>query len=136
MNSNVKMNTYELNALSRQVVLAAIEVHRTMGPGLLERVYEDCLMEEFEIRNIKALRQVNVPLEYKGKKLHSNYVIDILVDNEIVVELKAVEEIHPVFEAQLLSYLKLADKRLGFLLNFNVNVMKNGINRFVNGIGH
>lgn len=111
-----------------------MEVHRTMGPGLLESVYERCLLAELESQGIKASSQVYVPLIYKGVDLEASYAIDILVENEIVIELKAVTDLHPVFEAQVISYLKLSQKRLGFLLNFHVPRMKEGIRRFVNGL--
>jgi len=126
------MNREELNSLSKQIVDASISVHKEMGPGLLESVYEYCLLKEFELRNIKAKSQVIVPLYYKGELLSKIFKIDILVENEIALELKAVDTILPVHQAQIISYLKLADKRLGFLLNFNVDLMKNGIKRFVN----
>ncbi len=126
------MNREELNKLSKQIVDASISVHKEMGPGLLESVYEYCLLKEFELRNIKAKSQVIIPLYYKGELLSKIFKIDILVENEIALELKAVDYILPVHEAQIISYLKLADKRLGFLLNFNVDLMKNGIKRFVN----
>lgn len=103
-----------------------------MGPGLLESVYEMCLMKEFELRNIKAYNQVTIPLVYKNFELSKEFKIDILVENEIILELKSAEIMIPVFEAQLLSYLRLTDKRLGFLINFNVPLIKNGIKRFVN----
>jgi GxxExxY protein len=128
------MNADELNELSNQVVGAAIEVHKAMGPGQLEGVYEDCLVEEFRLRGLKCERQVRVPLIYKGRLIHSNYCIDLLVEGEIVVELKAVTEIHPVFSAQIISYLRLANKRMGYLLNFHSPVMKDGVRRYVNGL--
>lgn len=103
-----------------------------MGPGLLESVYELCMMKEFELRGIKAKNQVFIPLIYKGQELSREFKIDILVENEIVLELKSCEIMNPVFDAQIISYLKLADIRLGFLLNYNVPLMKNGIKRFVN----
>ena len=126
------MSREELNKLSKQIVDACISVHKEMGPGLLESVYEYCLLKEFELRNIKAKSQVIIPLYYKGELLSKNFRVDILVENEIVLELKAVDTVLPVHEAQIISYLKLADRRLGFLLNFNVDLMKNGIKRFVN----
>jgi len=122
----------ELDELSKEIVDACITVHKLMGPGLLESVYELCLFKELELRNISAVNQKIVPLIYKNFELSKDYRIDLLVAGEIVVELKAVEEILPVHEAQVISYLKLADKRLGFLVNFNVPLMKNGIKRFVN----
>ena len=126
------MNRKELNILSSQIVDACVNVHKEMGPGLMESVYEYCLLKEFELRGIDAKNQVSVPLFYRGELLTKDYRIDILVEDEIVLELKSVDIILPVHEAQIISYLKLADKRLGFLLNFNVDLMKNGIKRFVN----
>ena len=104
-----------------------------MGPGLLESVYELCLAKELEFRNINILRQVYLPLFYRGEELNKDFRIDILVEREIVIEIKAVDIILPVHEAQIISYLKLADKKLGFLINFNVPLLKNGFRRFVNG---
>lgn len=103
-----------------------------MGPGLLESVYQFCLVEELRSRNIFVEEQVSVPLFYKGKPLEKDFRIDILVANEIIIELKAVECLLPVHEAQIISYLKLAEKRLGFLINFNVPLLKSGFRRFVN----
>ena len=126
------MSREELNKLSKQIVDACVSVHKEMRPGLLESVYEYCLLKEFELRKINAESQVIIPLYYKRELLSKNFRVDILVENEIVLELKAVDTVLPVHEAQIISYLKLADKRLGFLLNFNVDLMKNGIKRFVN----
>ena len=103
-----------------------------MGPGLLEKIYENCLMKEFELRGIRAQSQVEIPLRYKGYELNKNYAIDILVEDAIVLELKAVDAMPPVYEAQLISYLKLSQKKLGYLINFNVPLMKLGIRRFAN----
>lgn len=103
-----------------------------MGPGLLESVYEMCLMKEFELRGIKAQSQVRIPLVYKGFELLKEFKIDILVEDEIILELKSAEVILPVHTAQTISYLKLTDKRLGFLINFNVSLIKQGIHRYVN----
>lgn len=103
-----------------------------MGPGLLESVYENCLMYEFQFRNINVKNQVELPLIYKGKKLSKEFKIDILVENEIIIELKTLDYILPVHEAQIISYLKLANKKLGFLVNFNVPLIKDGFRRFVN----
>ena len=127
-----EMNNEELNKLSAKILDCAITVHKEMGPGLLESVYEQCLLKEFEIRNIKAVNQVAIPLVYKGYELSKDFKIDILVENEIIIELKSVEIMLPVFEAQIISYLKLANKRLGFLINFNVPILKQGFKRFVN----
>lgn len=126
------MNTEDLNKLSAIILDAAITVHKEMGPGLLESVYEQCLLKEFEIRNIRAVNQLAIPLVYKGYELSKDYKIDILVENEIIIELKSVEIMLPVFEAQIISYLKLANKRLGLLINFNVPLLKQGFKRFVN----
>ena len=126
------MTNVELNRLSKEILDASIQVHKEMGPGLLESVYETCLIEELKIRNINATSQVELPLIYKGRKLNKEFRIDVLVENEIILELKTVEKILPVHEAQIISYLKLADKGLGFLINFNVSLLKQGFHRFVN----
>ena len=126
------MNKEEYNVLSSEILDASIEVHKTMGPGLLESVYEYCLWKELGFRGILAERQIAVPLFYKGEEIGKDYRIDILVENQIIVEIKAVDFILPVHEAQLISYLKLADKRLGFLINFNMPLLKQGFKRFVN----
>lgn len=109
-----------------------MSVHKEMGPGLLESVYQHCLVKELTLRGIKVNTEVCIPLQYKGHLLNKDYVIDILVESEIILELKAIEAILPVHEAQIISYLKLASKRLGFLINFNVPLLKNGFKRFVN----
>ena len=126
------MKKEEYNHLSKEILNASITVHREMGPGLLESVYEHCLMKELDIRGIVAECQVRVPLTYKGFELKKDYRIDILVEREIIIELKAVESILPVHEAQIISHLKLTDNRLGFLINFNVPLLKQGFRRFVN----
>lgn len=110
------MNKEVLNSLSKDILDASIAVHKEMGPGLLESVYHECLVKELSLRSIKLNTMVAIPLQYKGYSLNKDYVIDILVEDEIIVELKAVEAILPVHEAQIISYLKLADKRLGFLI--------------------
>jgi GxxExxY protein len=126
------MDNENLNAISKQILEASITVHKEMGPGLLESVYQQCLVKELSLRKIKTEALVTVPLQYKGFTLNKDYVIDILVENEIILELKAVEVILPVHEAQLISYLKLANKKLGFLINFNVRLLKDGFKRYVN----
>jgi GxxExxY protein len=126
------MEKEKINYFTGQILDAAITVHKIMGPGLLEPIYEDCLMKEFELREINALRQVAIPLNYKGFELNKHYVMDILVEDEIIVELKSVEKLLPIHEAQLISYLKLANKKVGLLINFNVPVLKDGFKRFVN----
>lgn len=120
------------NQFSRIILDSSIFVHKEMGPGLLESVYELCLAKELLLRNIKVERQVYLPLFYRGEDLGKDFRIDLLVENEIIIEIKAVDGIIPVHEAQIISYLKLADKRLGFLINFNVPLLKNGFRRFVN----
>ncbi len=122
----------ELNHISGIVLDAAIAVHREMGSGLLEAVYHHCLLEELSHRSIEFKTQMKVPLVYRGVDLNKDYCIDILIENEIILELKAVEGILPVHESQLLSYLKLSGRRLGLLINFNVVLLKNGIKRMVN----
>ncbi|MNR22091.1 hypothetical protein D3C85_1390290 [compost metagenome] len=118
--------------LAKQVFLASLEVHKIMGPGLLESVYEMCLLRELQLRNIFTECQVAIPLQFKGFNLSKEYRIDILVEKELIIELKSVDTLLPVHEAQIISYLKLADKRMGFLINFNVPIIKNGFRRFVN----
>lgn len=108
---------------------AAIAVHQELGPGLLESAYSNCLWHELVLRGIPVRRQVALPVEYKGSRLDCGYRIDLLVDSRIVVELKSVAAIEPVHEAQLLTYMKLGGWRLGFLINFNVRVLKDGIRR-------
>lgn len=120
------------NILSKELLDAAIAVHREMGPGLLESVYELCLLKELQLRKIFVENQLPVPLFYKGVDLNKDFRIDLLVENEIIVEIKAVEYILPIHEAQIISYLKLTDRKLGFLINFNVPLLKDGFRRFVN----
>ena len=126
------MERNDLNSLSGVILDCCITVHKIMGPGLLESVYEHCLMKEFEMRNINARNQVAIPLFYKGFEISKEFKVDILVESEIILELKSSEIMHPVYEAQIISYLKLADKRLGFLINFNVPILKEGFKRYVN----
>ena len=127
------MNKEEINKLSGIILDSAIEVHRNLGPGLLESVYEVCLCKELDSRGIKYARQVSLPVVYKGEELEADFRIDILVENEIIIELKAVEAMIPVFEAQLLTYLKLSNKKLGLLINFNVPRLIDGYKRMLNG---
>ena len=121
----------DIEALGQKVIGAAIEVHRELGPGLLESSYEHCLVHEFGLRGLKAERQKPQPIRYKGLELDEGYRIDILVEDTIILELKVVEKLGDVHMAQLLTYLKLADCHLGYLLNFNVTRMKDGIKRVV-----
>lgn len=113
------------------IIGAAIEVHRQMGPGLLESTYEECLCHELHLCGIRFTRQVELPVIYKGLKLDCGYRIDLLVEDTVVVELKAVEQLLPVHEAQLLTYLHLTKKPVGLLINFNVPLLKDGIRRRV-----
>jgi GxxExxY protein len=122
----------ELNKFSGIVLDSAIEVHRNLRPGLLESVYETCLCKEFDLRKINYQRQVSIPIKYKGEQLDADYRIDILVENEIIIELKSVDILHPVFKAQLLTYLKQANNNLGLLINFNVPKLVDGFNRMIN----
>ncbi len=126
------MTKEKYNYLSAEILDACIEVHKQLGPGLLESAYQSALMVEFELRGIVAKQKVAVPLYYKGIDTGKIYEIDILIEEEIILELKATDILHPVFEAQLISYLKLTDKRLGFLINFHVPLLKDGFRRFVN----
>jgi GxxExxY protein len=119
----------ELNEISGKVVDAAFEVHSTLGPGLIESVYEACLTHELKQREVSFERQKSIPVHYKGVVLEDGLRIDLFVQNKVVVELKAVEKLLPVHEAQLLTYLKLMKCRLGLLINFNVPVIKDGIQR-------
>jgi GxxExxY protein len=116
-----------------EILDACIEVHRNLGPGLLESTYEICLLKELELRGIKAINQIKLPIKYKGFTLDQDYRIDILVEDEFILELKSVETLLPIHKAQLITYLKLADKRLGFLINFNVPLLKNGFQRVIQG---
>jgi GxxExxY protein len=121
------------NLLSNIIIGSAIEVHKQLGPGLLESVYEDCLCYELSQQKINFSRQVNLPVTYKTAKINAGFRIDLIVDNLVVVELKAVEQVLPVHKSQLLTYLKLSQKWLGLLINFNVPVLKDSIVRVVNG---
>jgi GxxExxY protein len=122
----------ELNELSGIIVDAAIEVHRELGPGLLERVYEASLAKELRLRGISSVRQLPQPVIYKGEELEEEgYKIDLLVEDCIIVELKTVSELLPIHHSQLLTYLRLSEKKLGLLINFHVPLLKNGIKRLV-----
>ncbi len=123
----------EIEKIGKKIVDAAFEVHSELGPGLLESVYEICLVEELKERGLSVEWQVKLPVVYKDKILQKDFFIDILVEREIVIELKAVEVLLPVHEVQTLTYMKLADIRLGYLINFNVPLIKQGIKRKING---
>ncbi len=117
--------------LTRQIIGAAIEVHQHLGPGLLESVYELCLVRELADRGLTVQRQVELPVRYKNVLLDCDYRVDLVVNDRVVVELKAVETVHPIHEAQLMTYLRLSGKRVGLLINFNVRLLKDGITRRV-----
>jgi GxxExxY protein len=123
-----------LNELTEAIIGAAMEVHRTLGPGLLESTYEMCLCRELSISGIPFERQVPIAVEYKGVKLDCGYRADIVVDGMILVEIKAIDSLLPIHDAQLLSYLKLGGWKIGLLINFNVELLKNGLRRRVLGL--
>lgn len=123
----------EYDILTDIVVKAAIEVHKELGPGLLESVYEICLIKVLKEEGLKVNTQVKVPIIFRNEKLDKDFIIDILVNDVLVLELKAIEKILPVHEAQLITYLKLSHKKLGLLINFNEELVKNGIRRKING---
>ena len=123
----------ERDSLTGAIIGAAIEVHRQLGPGLLESAYEECLCRELSLRDVEFLRQVPLPVVYKGLKLDCGYRMDIVVANQVIIEVKSVDGVHPIHEAQLLTYLKLSGIRIGLLINFNSVVVKDGIKRLVYG---
>ena len=121
----------EINEITRKIIGCSIEVHRNLGPGLLESAYEECLAFELSNTGLNIKRQQPVPVVYKDIKLDCGYRIDILVEKCVVIELKVVDEFNPVHQAQILTYMKFSDMKVGLLINFNVTVLKNGIRRFV-----
>ena len=121
----------ETNVLTGKIIGAAIEVHKALGPGLLESAYEECLCYEFDLREINFERQKPLPIEYKEVKLDCGYRIDVLVEDLVILELKAIDILQPIHEAQILTYLKLTGLKIGLLINFNVHILKKGIRRFV-----
>lgn len=124
---------YSINQLTHQVIGASIEVHRKLGPGLLESAYRRCLRRELMLRGIPYRKEYPLPLEYKGIRLECGYRVDILVDGVIAVEVKSVQALAPIHDAQLLTYLRLGGWRVGLLINFNVVVLKDGIHRRIMG---
>jgi GxxExxY protein len=124
----------EINRVTGTVIGAAIEVHRALGPGLLESAYEECLCRELSLRKIPFERQRSLPVKYKGVSLDCGYRLDLLIADQVVVEVKAVEKLLPIQEAQILTYLRLGGWKAGLLLNFNVPVLKQGIRRLVLGL--
>jgi len=123
-----------VNQITEEIIGAAIAVHRSLGPGLLESAYQECLCQELALRGIPFDRQVPLPLEYRGIRLECGYRLDILVSGAVVVEVKSIEAIAPIHEAQLLTYLRLGGWSVGLLMNFNVVVLKDGIRRKVLGL--
>lgn len=122
------------NEVARQIVDAAYRVHTALGPGLLESVYEAALSYELEKRGLRVARHQAIPVVYEEVHIHTGFHADLIVEDMVIVEIKALETVAPVHKKQLLTYLKLADKRLGLLLNFNVALIKDGITRMVNGL--
>lgn len=116
--------------LTRRIIACAIEVHKRLGPGLLEKLYQEAMVVEMELNGLMVEKNVKVPVEYKGRFI-GEYFIDILVEGNVILELKSVERHDPVFEAQILSYMKLTGKKVGLLINFNSKMVKDGIKRFV-----
>jgi GxxExxY protein len=120
-----------INDLTEQVIAAAIEVHRALGPGLIKSVYEECLCLELSQRRIPYQRRTKLPVEFKGSRMDCGYTIDLLIDDTVLIEIKSVETVLPVHEAQLLTYMKLGGWKVGLLINFNVPLLKQGIRRRV-----
>ena len=121
------------SVVSGQIIGAAMEVHRTLGPGLLESSYQRCLCYELVLRGVAFDREVSIPIRYKSLVMHAVYRIDLIVEGSVIVEAKAIAAIDPIHKAQLLTYLKLMDRRVGLLINFNVERLVDGIRRVVNG---
>ena len=121
-----------LNEITDKIIGAAINIHRELGPGLLESTYEACMVYDLTEIGLKVVQQKLLPVVYKGVKLECGYRIDLFIEDKIIVELKSVEKILPIHEAQLLSYLKLSGCKVGLLINFNVKILKNGIQKIVN----
>jgi GxxExxY protein len=121
----------DINDLTGQIIGSAIEVHKALGPGLLESVYEECLSHEFDLRGFHYKRQYPITVEYKGVQLDCGYRIDFLVEDLVILELKSVDSLDPIHEAQILTYLKLTGLKVGLLINFNVPVLRDGIKRLI-----
>ena len=127
-----KLLSQEEENIGKEVVNAAYKVHKALGPGLLEKVYEVCLCHELRKSGLNVERQLDIPIVYDGITFEEGLRLDLLVENKVVIELKAVDIVNPVWEAQIISHLMLTGKRLGFLINFNVTLVKEGIRRYVN----
>lgn len=121
----------EMERIAREIVDAAFKIHKTLGPGLLESIYEECMAYELTKRGLKVERQVPVPVLYEGVRMKHDLRLDLLVEDSVIVETKAVDEMNPIFETKLHSYMTLSNKRLGFLINFNVVVIRQGIKRLI-----
>lgn len=126
------MPNEQIEQIAKIIVNSAFRVHKELGPGLLEKVYEACLVYEITKAGLEVKRQVDVPIVYDGVTLKEYLRLDIMVENSIIIEVKAVDIVNPVWNAQIISHLKLTDNELGFLINFNVPLIKNGIKRFIN----
>jgi GxxExxY protein len=133
--ATIPLRRLSANPVSHAIITAAMQVHTELGPGLLESTYSACLRHELALAGYRAASQVGLPVIYRGTKLELGYRIDLLVEDLVIVEIKSVDAVSPVHQAQLLSYLKLSGKSLGLLINFNVVHLKDGIRRFVNGTG-
>jgi GxxExxY protein len=129
----MKNSVEEYNQLTYDIIECCIEVHKELGPGLLESIYEECLESVLVENGLKVQRQVEVPLFFKGKKLNKGFRLDMLINDSVILELKSVETILPIHEAQLVSYLKLSKSQLGLLVNFNSKYLKDGVRRRING---
>ena len=121
----------ELEIIGKKIVNAAYTIHKNLGPGLLEKVYEICFCHELEKRGLTYLRQIDIPIVYDGLRFDEGLRLDVLVENDVICELKALEDVNPVWDAQILSHLKITGKRLGYLINFNVVNIGQGIKRFI-----
>ncbi len=124
----------EKKEITSQIIAAAIQVHKELGPGLLESAYQVCLYQELLSKGVRVQKEVQLPVRYKGQLLDAHYKIDLLVENEVIVELKSVESLLPIHLAQTLSYLRLADLNVALLINFNVVLLKDGVQRVVNNL--
>ena len=129
-NLPLKHSAVQDDPLTRRIIACAIEVHKKLGPGLLEKLYKEAMMIELELNGLKVQKNVQTPVEYKGRPI-GDYYIDLLVEDSVILELKSVERHDPVFESQILSYMRLTGKKVGLLINFNSKMVKDGIKRFV-----